>query len=168
MQAKRVQRTAFDASDTDGYVDIDSKQLRQLSQAARVAAEQIPGLEAWLATYARVDATPPCHEMELQRCELHHHDSSCTNERPSLWIGNSEEIANANLKRVPVREIIEHSVRLDCILPCIEAAELRTQDGPARKGFILQGGLLTFQQCVAIIQGDADLSSGFVGALRIY
>lgn len=168
VQAKRVQRTEFGQADSGGHVDIDMPQLERLIQATTEAAIQIPGLEAWLATYARFDATPPCGSNNLQTCLSHSHQAACAEHEPSLWIAYAQEIRDdpgGGARRRSVKAIIEHSLRLDCILPCIDG---RSADpGPAGKGFVIQSGLKTYQDCVAIIEGDTLLRKEFKGALRI-
>jgi len=89
VQAKRVQRRRFGKPDALGHIDINSSQLERLLQATHTAAQKIDGLEAWLATYARFSATPPCGCDNLQSCELHHHVEACANDQPSLWIANA-------------------------------------------------------------------------------
>jgi hypothetical protein len=165
VQAKRVQRTEFSQPDESGHVDIDMSQLTQLLQATREATNQLPGLQAWLATYARVRATPPCNHDELWSCPRHRHQEKCASHEPSLWIANAREISELNVQRASVKQIVQNSVRLDCILPCIDGPA--ADDGPAIKGFVLEEGLLTYQECVAAIEGNVLLRSTFEGALRI-
>lgn len=168
VQAKRVQRTAFGQADNLGHIDIDRPQLERLLQATTEAAIRIPGLEAWLATYARFDATPPCGISDLQKCCHHRHQSACAEFGPSLWIARAQEIRD-NLgdgaSRGSVETIVQHSLRLDCILPCIDGRN--ADPGPAGKGFTIQSGLKSHQDCVSIIEGDALLRKEFEGALRI-
>ena len=165
VQAKRVQRTAFGQQDGHGYIDLDYSQLERLLEATRTASYQISGLEAWVATYARFNATPPCGYSNLQRCRNHTHASDCVNNQSSFWIANAHEILDAKNWRLSVREIVQHSVRLDCVLPCIDRLGV---SGPAEKGFVLQSDLPSFQECVATIENDGQLYSGLKGALRIF
>jgi hypothetical protein len=165
VQTKRVQRTEFGESDALGHIDIDSPQLERLLQATHIAAQSIVGLEAWLATYARFSATPPCGYDNLLSCRQHHHAEACTNGQPSLWIAHAQEIANSRIRQASIEQIVQHSVRLDCVLPCIDASGA---SGPSKKGFVLQSGLQSYQECVATIESDPQLRSGFRGALRIH
>lgn len=165
VQAKRVQRTAFGESDARGHIDIDPPQLERLLQATRTAAQRIVGLEAWLATYARFSATPPCGCDNLLSCRQHHHAEACANGQPSLWIANAQEIANSRIRQASIEQIVQHSIRLDCVLPCID---LSGASGPSQKGFVLQSSLQSYQECVATIESDPQLRSEFRGALRIH
>lgn len=165
VQAKRVQRRQFGQADNLGHIDINIPQLEQLLQATSEATEQLPGLKAWLATYARFHATPPCGHNRLNDCAHHHHLEPCAGHEPSLWIANAQEIKQMRANRASVKQIIQNSVRLDCILPCIGGPAAGY--GPATKGFTLQRDLQTYQECVEAIERDAQLRSGFEGALRI-
>lgn len=167
VQAKRVQRTAFGESDDQGHIVVDSPQLEHLLQATRTAAQHIDGLQAWLATYARFNATPPCGCNNLQSCERHHHAEECADQQPSLWIANAQEIANSGIRQASVEQIVQNSVRLDCVLPCIDTSGA-SMPSPSNKGFVLQSGLQSYKECVAIIDNDSELRSEFRGALRIY
>lgn len=167
VQAKRVQRTAFGQDDAIGHVDIDIPQLDQLLDATIKAGDSLPGLQAWVATYARFDAAPPCGQQDLRCCPIHRHEAACAEHQPSLWIAKAQEIRDTlnGARRASVRTLIEHSVRLDCMLPCI--VERDPNYGPASKGFVIQNGLKTYQDCVAAIEGDTQLRKEFEGALRI-
>ncbi len=165
VQAKRVQRTEFGQADPDGHVDIDRPQLDQLIEATNAASSQLPGLHAWLATFARFDATPPCGCDNLLSCQRHRHTGACADHSPSLWIAQACEMRDLTARRVPVRKVVEHSVRLDCILPCIDGPD--ATQGPGVKGFTLTTGLLPYQDCIARIQQDAALRKSFKGAMRI-
>ncbi|MCB9104128.1 MAG: hypothetical protein H6633_07765 [Anaerolineales bacterium] len=165
VQAKRVQRTEFSQDDSHGHVDIDLPQLTQLLQATSAATDQLSGLQAWLATYARFHATPPCGYNNLTQCIQHQHQEACENHEPSLWIAKAQEIEQIARPQMPVRNVIQNSVRLDCMLPCITG--LDAAPGPATKGFTLQTGLQTYQECIEIIERDVLLRSEFEGALRI-
>jgi hypothetical protein len=165
VQAKRVKRVEFGQSDRHGHIDLDQPQLIQLVEATRQAPQELAGLQAWLATYARFDATPPCGLTDLTCCRLHHHPGNCELYVPSLWIAKAEAFANAHVQRVPITQIVQNSVRLDCLLQCIGRQD---RDGPEAKGFALQPSLRTFDECIAAIEYDAILRSEFEGALRIY
>lgn len=165
VQAKRVQRGEFGQDDDRGYIDINKQQLEQLLQATSTATERLPGLQAWLATYARFEATPPCGINHLRDCLHHGHLEQCAKHEPSLWIAKAQDIKNIGISRISVQQIIQNSVRLDCMLPCIDRPGAGY--GPALKGFTLQRNLRTYQECVETIEQDALLRSGFEGALRI-
>lgn len=165
VQAKRVQRTAFGQADNDGRVDIDIPQLNRLIEATSILPNELPGLQAWLATYAQFNATPPCGHEHLWNCNQHGHTEACASHNPSLWIANAQEIQQIGEQRVLVRRIIQDSMRFDCMLPCIAGPAAKY--GPAMKGFVLQSGLPTYQECVAIIASDARLRTEFEGALQI-
>ena len=165
VQAKRVQRTQFGQQDDAGHVDIDLDQLTQLVKRPTSASEDLPNLEAWLATFARFDANPPCDEHDLGKCPRHKHAGGCTDHGPSLWIAQASEILSLAAKRLPIQKIVEQSVRLDCILPCIDGPS--TENGPARKKFALSVGLLPYQDCLDLILGNAALGAAFQGAMRI-
>jgi hypothetical protein len=163
VQAKRVQREQFGEPDELGHIDIDVPQLNRLIRTTAEATD-IRGLEAWFATYARFDATPPCRKKNLQLCPLHSHQKACVKAKPSLWIAQANEIMKLG-DTATIESIITHSLRLDCILPCIDGPD---QDySPAGKGFALQSGLQTYQECIALIQSDAQLGNEFEGAIRI-
>lgn len=164
VQTKRVQRTEFGQLDNHGHVDIDGLQLNRLLRAT-AEATSLPGLQSWLATYARFDATPPCGSSDLQVCHRHRHQAACAQHGPSLWIAQAREILDANVSRPRVHEIIQRSLRLDCVLPCIDGRN--ADPGPASKGFAIQNDLRSYQDCVATIEGDARLRKEFEGALRI-
>ena len=166
VQAKRVQRTEFGQPDDQGEVEIDHSQLVRLLEATRHASKETLGLHAWLATYARYGkATPPCGNNDLMHCPRHNHQEMCAGQEPSLWIASAQEILNLSNRRLSVRQIVENSVRLDCILPCIDGAG--TNEGPSRKGFVLRDDLSTFEECVSTIERDVLLREKFEGALRI-
>jgi hypothetical protein len=78
-----------------------------------------------------------------------------------LWIAQAQ-IIDGNGNQMPVREIIQKSLRLDCILPCIDGPH--ADPGPAGKGFIIQSGLRSYQDCVSTIEADALLRKDFEGA----
>jgi hypothetical protein len=165
VQAKRVQRTGFGEADDLGHVDLDMQQLDQLVRATSDVQEKFPGLQAWLATFARFGARPPCGLWNLQECHSHQHSAACLDHGPSLWIAQAGEFGGGNGRHMPVREIIRKSLRLDCILPCIDGPH--ADSGPASKGFTIQSGLSSYQDCVSTIEADAQLRKEFEGALRI-
>lgn len=165
VQAKRVQRTAFGESDEDGYIDIDQEQLRHLLLATRTAATSIVGLQAWLTTYARFRATPPCGCEDLISCANHRHSRPCATGQPSVWIADAQEIEDSGMKVASISQIVQQSIRFDCVLPCIDTLGVA---GPAKKNFVLQSGLQSYQDCVSIIESDPQLRSQFKGALRIH
>ena len=168
VQAKRVQRSEFGQPDNRGHVDLDMPQLDKLVEAVRDVPSELVGLQAWLATYARFDADPPCASRDLQWCPRHRHQAACADQGPSLWIAQAQEFTRpefTNRSRMPIGEIIQESLRLDCILPCIDGPH--ADPGPARKGFTIQNGLSSYQDCVSIIEADALLRKEFEGALRI-
>lgn len=197
VQAKRVQRTEFDQADGDGRVDLNMPQLRQLVEATRNVP--LTGLQAWIATYTRFKATPPCGFSDLQLCHRHRHADACANHEPSLWIAHAQELldlapvetiqrdgggygggggggessgggagyggSGGQTGRQTVQSIVERSLRLDCILPCIDGRNV--DPGPASKGFMIQRGLSPYQDCVSLIARDTLLRKEFEGALRI-
>lgn len=171
VQAKRVQRSEFEQRDSDGSVDIDLEQLDQLVHAAQIAQLQLRELHAWVATYARHDAPPPCTRENLQDCRNHHHIGVCDGNKngrtiePSLWIANASAIRGMDLPSLRIPSVVKLSVRLDCILPCIDGPE--TSPGPATKDFFLRDGLLPYKDCISYLQNDQALSSRLRGALRI-
>jgi len=165
VQAKRVRRSEFGQPDSDGHVMIDNAQLEQLINATNEASRQLRGLQAWLATFARFDARPPCGMDDLSRCPRHSHGRAREYHSPSLWIAKAEEIQRHLDQRPAVQRVIEHSVRLDCILPCIDGPG--THEGPAAKGFALAAGLPPYQDCIDSIQRDSTLLASFEGAMRV-
>lgn len=165
VQAKRVQRTAFGQADSDGHVDIGQPQLDQLINATQKASSQLPELQSWLATFTRFDATPPCGQGNLSLCRRHSHARACAPQEPSLWIAQAREMRAFGGSRLPVQTVVEHSVRLDCILPCIDGPGQR--EGPAAKGFTLAAGLPSYQQCIDRIRQNSTLLKSFEGAMRI-
>lgn len=176
VQAKRVQRTEFNQNDTLGHIDLDRPQLTQLLDATSQASNEIPELQAWLATYVRFDATPPCGQNALESCIRHSHPE-CRWRMPSVWIANASDF-ESSAPRVPVRSVIENSLRLDCLLPCIDRSEdgegsgtgagPGADPGPAAKGFALRTDLRTYEDCIAAIENSDVLRSGIEGALRIW
>lgn len=165
VQAKRVQRTEFSQADDRGHVDLDMPQLARLVDGTQHVPPELDGLQAWLATYARFDASPPCGASDLQRCGQHRHGAPCESHGPSLWIAQATNFIDSTETQLPVRRIIENSLRLDCILPCIDGRN--AGPGPGSKGFTIQAGLSSYQDCVTTIEADALLRKEFEGALRI-
>ncbi len=166
VQAKRVQRTAFGQADSDGHVDIDQPQLNQLINATQAASSQLPRLQAWLATFARFDTPPPCGHNDLSHCQRHHHARACNLQEPSLWIAQASIIRDLKVADMPFLTVVKHSVRLDCILPCIDGPG--TMESPASKGFTLATGLPLYQKCIDSIRQDSTLLKSFDGAMRIF
>jgi hypothetical protein len=157
VQVKRVQRSAFGQLDSDGKVEFDTGQLCKLI----AAANSLPELQAWVATFARYDAAPPCGARP-SCCPNHRCNRDCEKEGsrpPSIWIAQAREFANRMLP-VTIEELVGSSLRLDCILPCIRS---QGNDGPAQKGFAVAPGLPSFDDCVEAIQTDG----AFEGALQI-
>jgi hypothetical protein len=167
VQAKRVQRSAFGQLDSDGAVDFDASQLRRLLDATNSARSSVPDLQAWIATFARYDATPPCGG-EPSECRKHGCNQNCEgmNRLPSIWIAQAQDFTNGKFldQSMVVRQVVESSLRLDCILPCIDP---RNSDGPARKGFVLTPGLPSFDDCIAAIDRNSALNGTFEGAIQI-
>jgi hypothetical protein len=167
VQAKRVRRSAFGQLDSDGVVEFETDQLCRLLETVDSDRSSLPDLQAWIATFARYDASPPCGK-EPSRCGSHGCRGSCDgmNELPSVWVAQAQEFANggAQTKQLAVRKVVESSLRLDCILPCIDRGKI---DGPAAKGYTLTPGILPFDACVAAIQANPLLSGTFQGALQI-
>ncbi len=166
VQAKRVQRTEFGQDDAGGHIDVDVSQLGDLVSEVESARNQLPELQAWLLTYARFAATPPCGQLTLSHCNSHGHEDRCAGggSNPSIWIAQALEIRELNTTQFPVREIVEKSVRLDCILPCIDTSG---SQGPSQKGFTLRDGLRPYEECVEIIERNVLLRTMFAGAMRI-
>jgi hypothetical protein len=166
VQAKRIQRSAFGQADPDGTVDLDRGQLRTLVDAANRDQTTFPGLQAWISTFGRYDATPPCG-VNPCKCKKHQCGGRCSGKViPSVWIAQAEDFINDGSQslRLPIREVVEISLRLDCILPCIDHG---TEDGPAVKGYSLAYGLPSFDSCVAAIQSNPTLRGEFRGALQL-
>jgi hypothetical protein len=167
VQAKRIQRSAFGHQDSEGTIQIDAGQLQRLIAAAELDRNHLPSLQTWIATYARYDATPPCNR-DPSDCRNHACGDSCAGLRriPSIWIAQAKEFVDSGRQhqRRAIRDIVESSLRLDCILPCIDRPEAI---GPDAKGFVLNTNLPPYEACVATIQSDPALSSTFAGALQI-
>jgi hypothetical protein len=166
VQAKRVQRTEFNQPDPQGIVDIDQQQLDRLIRSTREATSEMPGLEAWLATFARFDATPPCgcRRKDLSDCSHHRHDPDCVERVPSLWIAKAGDVLR--LGKVPVARVVEHSIRLDCLLPCIDRGiptGPADKNGPRQKNFTLVANPPPYEECVAYFRQDPSIA----GAMQI-
>lgn len=166
VQAKRVQREEFGQADQVGHIDIDRAQSAQLMSASQEALSELSGLQRWLATFARFNATPPCGNDDLGRCGRHNHVRACAQHEPSLWIAQASEIHDLGVAPARVQEVVEHSVRLDCILPCIDGPDVR--QGPAARGFSFAAGLPSYQECIDGIRRNPALLKSFEGALRIF
>lgn len=165
VQAKRVQRTGFGQLDRDGHVEINLGQLDNLIHETAQVRGQFPLLQAWVATFAQFTASPPCGVEDLLHCTQHWHAQSCLDHRPSLWIAPASTIRDLDVTRLTVQKVVENSVRLDCILPCMEGPG--SSEGPAKKGFTLSTGLPLYEDCIELIQHNADLHNCFEGAMRI-
>ncbi|MBL8962491.1 MAG: hypothetical protein KF787_12210 [Phycisphaeraceae bacterium] len=166
VQAKRVRRAEFGQPDSNGEVEIDQDQLNVLIQETAAVASQLLELQAWLATFARFDATPPCGQSDLGQCGRHAHARACAQHEPSLWIAQASEMLQLNRSQLSVREVVQDSVRLDCILPCIDGSGGGV--GPAVKGFALATGLPSYQDCIDGIQKNPVFLKSFQGAMRIF
>ena len=167
VQAKRVQRSTFGQLDRDGVIRLDIQQLNTLVERAELDQEHLPGLQAWIATYGRHDGLPPCGR-EPNECNRHGCGGACANKfgLQSIWIAEAQTFAigpRAN-ESLSMRAMVESSVRLDCLLPCID---LNTGRGPGVKGLALVPGLGSFEESVAAIQRQALLRSTFRGAIQI-
>lgn len=170
VQAKRIQRSKFGDLDEIGQITIDKEQLEKLINGA----SQIPGLEAWFAIYARFSATPLCGYNNLQSCSNHLHAGSCKNQQPSVWVAKAQNIQKLANSKLEIRQVIENSLRLDCLLPCIgqrhhmySQTNQARSPGPAMKGFALRGDLWSYEDCVGSISNNPELFGQFRGALRI-
>jgi hypothetical protein len=170
VQAKRVQRTEFNQADGVGHVDIDLPQLDQLLSGVAVMPREFAKLQAWVATFVRFPANPPCGQTDLERCSRHRHQARggqarCVIDQSSLWIAQAREIRAVGKSRLQARDVVKHSLRLDCILPCIDGRD--ASSGPSTKGFALLSGLPSYQDCVAAIEADVRMRKEFEGALWI-
>lgn len=167
VQAKRIQRSAFGQPDSEGTIEIDAGQIERLVAAAELDRRYLPGLQTWIATYARYDATPPCNG-EPSDCSKHGCGGNCAGLRrtPSIWIAQAKEVAENGRQhqRRGIRDIVESSLRLDCILPCIDRPGVI---GPNTKGFVLNANLPPYEACVATIQSNPALNNTFEGALQL-
>ncbi|MCW5874749.1 MAG: hypothetical protein KIS88_08920 [Anaerolineales bacterium] len=174
VQAKRIQRSEVGAFDDIGDIEINQKQMNRLINGAA----KIPGLEAWLVTYARFDATPPCGCDIVKECSHHFHAGFCRNQQPSVWVAKAQDVANlvsSGATTLEIKEVIQESLRLDCLLPCINGIGHPLfsglgptgMPGPGMKGFILKSDLWHYEECLATIENDEQLRKHFRGALRI-
>jgi hypothetical protein len=164
VQAKRIQRSEFNQPDAEGTVEIAPDQLRTLVKGTRSARKTLPGLQAWISIFGRYDSTPPCG-VDPCNCQNHGCGGQCDKRLiPSIWIAQADAIAKSATVRRRMRDIVCDSVRLDCVLPCIDGTG---GDGPNAKGFVLAQGLLPFDECVAAIQRAPSMNSPFKGAMRI-
>lgn len=165
VQAKRVQRGAFGQRDEDGQIEINSDQLATLVQRVEQSQQQLPGLQAWLASFVRMMAVPPpCKCDNLNQCHYHRHREPCEAAEPSIWIAHASEFQHrAGL--LPVLNVVAESLRLDCLLPCVELAALGS--GPAVKRFRLAGDAITYEVAVSRIRQSEELRMSFEGAIGI-
>jgi hypothetical protein len=166
VQAKRIRRSAFRQKDSNGTVQIDMAQLQKLIDTAESDREILPNLQSWLATYARFDADPPCGN-HPSMCNNHGCENSCTEQEiPSIWIAKAKEILETGRTKpiFQVKDIVEKSLRLDCILPCIDRS---IDEGPSAKGFNLFANLPTYETCIMAIQNNPALQASFDGAIQI-
>lgn len=173
VQAKRVQRSSFQEEDKNGRIDIDLEQLERLVRVTREDSKDgLSGLAAWVATFARYDATPPCGCSNLNCCTSHSHNGGCFTNQPSVWIAPATDFIELGYSAMPVRKAVENSVRLDCLLPCIADEEkLRSFEGRAKgpevKGFQLSRNVPTQEECIETIERQPRLRKAFVGAICI-
>jgi hypothetical protein len=169
VQAKRIQRSSFGQMDSGAKVDLDIAQLNRLVAVTESDRENFPSLQSWLATYARFSAEPPCRQ-EPSNCKWHGCDGECAGQgSPSIWIAHATDIVArinplAEVQTISVKDIVQKSLRLDCVLPCIGRPN---DDGPAAKGFQLNIGLPTYETCVERIRADPLLQSTFQGAMQV-
>jgi hypothetical protein len=169
VQAKRVQRSAFGQPDSSGTVEIDIDQLQRLIATAELDQVQLPGLQSWLATYARYDATPPCNR-EPTDCSKHGCGGNCAGQPriPSVWITKAQELVDSPHSRQTrrIRDIVQNSIRLDCVLPCIDI-DPSNATGPNAKGLVLSANLPPYEKCVASIERNPAMGDTLRGALQI-
>jgi hypothetical protein len=171
VQAKRIQRSYFGQPDKDGIVELDTEQIEKLLDSAEVKKKVIPGLQTWIATYARFNATPPCRKNPAS-CDIHGCGLACEGvmRQPSIWIAKAADFAKYGRPRKTMRtaEIIQNSIRLDCFLPCIESSTIASGPvGPMVKNFALTPNLMSYESSIEAIRGDSALSDEFKGALQI-
>jgi hypothetical protein len=173
VQAKRVHRSAFGQNDDDGTVELDTGQLGRLVQAANSDPFSLRKLQAWIATFARYkNATPPCG-LRPCCCPTHGCNRNCEKETntPSVWIAQASGFANckSQSQSMKISELVENSVRLDCILPCTKDQDANSPSGsqgsvgPGTKDFKLAVGLPSFDDCIVAIERLGT----FAGALQI-
>lgn len=169
VQAKRIRRRSFGQPDDEAQVELDRNQLQRLIDQTASDRTRLPGLEAWTAIYARLDASPPCGNMPSQ-CSLHGCEETCAGwGTPSIWIADAQGIQsglNPNRSSFSMSEMVPHAIRLDCFLPCLQG-QSRVLEGPAVKGFGLQEGIPTFRTCVAAISSSDRMRRYYKGALLI-
>lgn len=163
VQAKRVRRSEFGQADGDGTVDIDQVQLARLIATADSDVRGLPNLQAWLATYGRFSANPPCGSDPCY-CDRHGCDGYCDESAlPSIWIGQAKDFVGEPSSRHRLVDIVRNSVRLDCVLPCLDSRD----GGSGAKGLKLTVGLPSFETCVSEIQADPALLGSFAGAMVV-
>lgn len=166
VQAKRVQRDTLGDSDNNGRIDLEMDQLKKLVDSASVDRASLPNLEAWIATFARFNANPSCGRQPVN-CIIHGCGNSCMgiSQPPSIWMAPAAHfIRDRKRQSVSIQDIVTESIRLDCLLPCIEFEGDR---GPKTKGFELAPDLPDFDSCIAAIHANLPLSKSFEGALEI-
>ena len=172
VQAKRIQRTMFGQADKDGIVELDTEQIERLLDVAADARKRVRGLQTWIATYARFDATPPCGKNPVN-CSTHGCNLACqgTTRQPSIWIAKASDFAGygrRSRQMMRMNEIAQNSIRLDCLLPCIESGTTAVNRiGPMVKDFVLAPNLMSYESSIEAIRGDSALSDEFKGALKI-
>ena len=189
VQAKRIHRRKFEDPDESGNIDINLSQLRQLLYAQEMLVQEIGNLQIWFAVYSRnKNAFPPCKSDEissyikditLNNCEYHQHSEDCAGDDPSLWILNVQKIpeeiipkeyyqesTDKKKQEVKIGKIIQNSIRLDCLLPCI--GREGTGSSPSKKGFVLKKDIPSFDKCVDTIVNNPLLRNQFTGALNIH
>lgn len=152
VQAKRVQRSAFGVADANCHVDISAEQIDRLIGAAADAG--IEGLQTWLFTYGRSNATPPCGT-DPALCHHHKHHGECSEipSEASIWVAQANEVRGLGHHLFP--RFVANSVRLDCLLPCLPNA----WEGPQIKGFALTSGAPSFGQCSKILADVTPLGA---------
>lgn len=173
VQAKRVRRSEFGQSDEDGLINVDWSQLQTLRAYADMKRRSMPGLQTWLASYARLKAMPPCG-MVPSKCG-NHGCTSCSGEvTPSIWIEQVDNLLRVYGSRratgIRVGEIVSDSVRLDCLLPCVRdsASAAGSALGPGVRNLFLSADVPSFRRCLGTIRRDQELSAVLQGALYFH
>lgn len=173
VQAKRVRRSEFGQSDEEGLINVDLSQLQTLVAHADLKRRSIPRLQTWLASYARLNATPPCGKLPSQ-CRNHGCVSCSSEVTPSIWIEQAGNLLRdsraAGVMGIRVGEIISDSVRLDCVLPCMHdsASSVGSSPGPEAKGLFLSPDVPPFRKCLNSIRRDEELTAELQGALYLH
>jgi len=167
VQAKRIARRSVSKPDEAGFVEIESNQIVKLIDSSREAWAELPHLQSWIATYARVNATPPCHKNPA-KCRQHGCGGLCAQSKnlPSIWVAQASAFARGNpiRRQIPIQDIIHDSIRLDCMLPCVQQ---QGGSGPNSKGFALLAELRSFNDAVSVILGNDAMARDIAGALDI-